>query len=209
MNKKETEIWKALPGVIGVEVSTLGRVRTIDRVVSGENGTRSLKGKVLKQHNNKYGYPTVSIQINMKGTTKTVHRLVAETFIPNPNNLPQVNHIDCDRTNNNVENLEFCDGFYNQQYREKHGISNTEALGHPLFAVNLATLEVLHFRSQGETSQALGVYTSNIIAVLKGKRNHAGGFWFVNDDGHAVDVVKSKLHDIGKTGLNIKYRAFN
>ena len=209
MNKSKNEIWKELSGVPGVEVSTFGRVRTLDRVVSGGNGTRSLKGRILKQHNNKYGYPTVSIQINMKGATKTVHRLVAQAFIPNPNNLPQINHIDCDRTNNAVSNLEWCDGSYNQQYREKFGISNTEVQGYPLFAINLKTLEVLHFRSQGEAGRALGVSHQNITAVIKGRRKHTGGYWFVNDDGHSVDVVKSKLHDVGGVGLKIKYRAFN
>lgn len=207
MINNEEEIWKSLPDVTGVEVSTFGRVRTIDRVVSGENGTRSLKGKVLKQRNDRYGYPIVSIQINKKGVTKTIHRLVAQTFIPNPDGFPQVNHKDCDRTNNNVENLEWCDNSYNQQYRQKYGISNTEAQGSPLFAINLATWGALHFRSQGEASRELGVDRPNINAVIKGSRKHAGGYWFVNDDGHAVDIVKSKLHDIGKTGLKIKYRA--
>lgn len=209
MINNEEEIWKALPGVLGVEVSTFGRVRTIDRVVSGENGTRSLKGRFLKQSNDKNGYLQVSIQVNRKGATKRVHRLIAETFIPNPDNLPQVNHKDCDVKNNRVSNLEWCDNSYNQQYRQKYGISNTETQGSPLFAINLATWETLHFRSQGEASRELGVYRPNITAVLKGSRKHAGGFWFVNDDGHAVDVVKSKLHDVGKTGLKIKHRAVN
>lgn len=70
MINNEEEIWKALPGVTGVEVSAFGRVRTIDRTVSGENGTRSLKGHILKQCSNRDGYLTVSIQINKKGVTK-------------------------------------------------------------------------------------------------------------------------------------------
>jgi hypothetical protein len=112
-----------------------------------------------------------------------------------------VNHKDCNRKNNHVENLEFCDNSYNQKYRNKFGISVTESIGKPLFAVNLSTLEVSHFRSQSEAGRVLGFGQGHIGSVIRGERNHAGDFWFVNDDGHAVDVVKSKLHDIGGTGL--------
>lgn len=78
-----------------------------------------------------------------------------------------------------------------------------KAAGHPLFAINLATLEVSKFPSQTEAGRAFGIDNSSITAVIKGRRNQAGGFWFVNDDGHAVDVVKSKLHDVGGIGLKI------
>ena len=204
MTNNEKEIWKSLPGVAGVEISTFGKVRTLDRVVSSEKRTQFIKGRILKQSDNSCGYLQVNIPIDGKWAVKLVHRLVTQTFIPNPDNLPQVNHKDCIRTNNNVENLEFCTASYNHQYREKFGISNTESQGHPLFAIDLDTLEVLHFRSQGEAGRALGVNPKNINKVIKGRRNHTGDFWFVNDDSHAVDVVKSKLHDIGGIGLKIK-----
>lgn len=193
-----TEIWKLLPGVPGVEVSTLGNVRTLDKLISSEKMTRFTKGRILKQHDDKDGYLQVRIPIDGKRATKSVHRLIAQTFIKNPNNLPQVNHKDCDRTNNNVENLEFCDNSYNQKYKNKFGISNTESQGHPLFAINLDTLEVLHFRSQGEAGRELGVSQQNINKVLKGKRNHTHGFWFVNDDDKATDAINNKLHKIRK-----------
>lgn len=134
---------------------------------------------------------------------KKVHRLVAQTFIPNPDNLPEVNHKDCNRKNNNVENLEWCSKSYNRQYREKYGVSQTEAVGHPLFAVNLTTMEVLHFRSKAEAGRVLGVFNQSISNVIEGRMKQTGGYWFTNDDGNAVDVVKSKLHDIGGIGLKM------
>lgn len=193
----ETEIWKAHPEYAGIEVSTLGNVRTLDMVTSSEKYTRFTKGRVLKQLDNHNGYLQVSIPVDEKWITKRAHRLVAKTFIPNPDNFPQVNHKDNNRTNNNVSNLEWCTASYNAKYREKYG----KAKGLPVFAVYLATLEVLHFNSQIEASRVLGVDRPNINAVLKGSRKTAHGYWFVNDDGNAVDIVKSKLHDIGKTGL--------
>lgn len=200
----KTEVWKAHPDIPGIEVSTFGRVRTLDRLVSSEERTQFTKGRILKQQDNSNGYLKVCFRVNGKHVNKLIHRLVAQTFISNPDNLPQVNHLDCNIKNNYVDNLEFCSASYNQKYREKFGISNTESKGHPLFAINLKTFEVSHFRSQREASRELGVSQSSIGFVIRGRRRAAGGFWFVNDDGHAVDVVKSKLHDIGETGLKIK-----
>jgi len=195
----ETEIWKSHPEISGIEVSTLSNIRTLDRLISSENGTRFTKGRVLKQQLNHNGYLQVRIPVDGKWVTKSVHRLVAQTFIKTPDNLPEVNHMDCDRRNNNIDNLEWCDNSYNVQYREKFG----KAQNKPVFAINLTTLEVSRFHSQNEASRELGIVRSNINDVLKGTQKTAHGFWFVNDDGHAVDVVKSKLHDIGKTGLKI------
>lgn len=197
MINNEKEIWKSHPEYTETEVSTLGRVRTLDRVVPcGGNRTRFTKGRVLKQHEDKYGYLKTSIPINGKWVTKLVHRLVAQTFLPNPDNLPQVNHKNCIRTNNNVENLEWCDNSYNQKYREKHGISRTEATGHPLFSINLDTLKVSRFGSQHEAGRTLGVSQGNINKVIKGNRNHAGGYWFAKDDDNADDAIKRKLNTL-------------
>lgn len=199
--ENQVEIWESHPEYVGIEVSTLGRVRTLDKVVSTEKSTQFFKGRILKPASNSRGYLTVAVKVNDKFISKSVHRLIAQTFIDNTDNLPQVNHKDCNRKNNDVSNLEWCTASYNRRYREKYGVSSAEAKGRPLFAINLESLEVARFSSQIEASRELGVNNSNITAVTKGKRNHAGGYWFVNDDGHAVDVVKSKLHDIGGTGL--------
>lgn len=197
----KSEIWKSHPDIAGIQVSTLGRVRTLDRVVYGKKRTRLVKGRVLKQYGNVVnGYLIANIPIDEKWATKSVHRLVAQTFIPNPDNLPQINHKDCNRTNNNVDNLEWSSRSHNIQYREKFG----EALRHPIFAINLDTNEVSHFSSQAEAGRVLGLRQPNVNAVIKGRIKQTGGYFFVNDDGHAVDVVKSKLHDVGGIGLKIK-----
>ena len=194
----QTEIWKALPSVTGVEVSTFGRVRILDRLISSEKYTRFIKGRILKQYVNAHGYLRVSIPVDGKWTMKSVHRIVAQTFIQNPDNLPQVNHRDCDRKNNNVDNLEWCTSSYDAKYREKYGVSRTEAQGHPLFAINLATLEVSHFRSQHEAGRELKIGQGNIGSVIRGEYKQTHGFWFVNDDENADDAIKNKLYKISK-----------
>jgi len=189
----ETEIWKAHPEYAGIEVSTLGNVRTMDRILSSEKITRFIKGRILKQYLNHNGYLQVGFRVDGKRVTKRVHRLVAQTFIPNTNNLSQVNHKDCDSTNNNASNLEWCNNSYNQIYREKFGISATESLGVPVFAINLTTLKVSRFRSQNEAGRELGVHQSSINKVIKGKYKKACGYWFTNDDGHKDAEIQQKI----------------
>ncbi|QQM59991.1 HNH endonuclease [Lactiplantibacillus plantarum] len=185
------EFWKKHPDIEGIEISSFGRVR-------------SVKGHYYKFYPINSGYLQAQFNINGKHVNKYVHRLVAQTFIPNPNNLPQVNHKDGDRTNNNSSNLEWCTSSYNCQYREKFGISNAELKGYPVFAINLSTLEVSRFKSRGEASQLLGVYRNHISDVIKGKYKQTHGYWFVKADEKAADAIKRKLHDIGETGLKAK-----
>ena len=112
------EEWRPVVGYEGLyEVSNTGRVRSLDRYIKTCYGSYRLhKGKVLSPTKNKDGYLQVSLCYNRKIYKKYVHRLVAEAFIPNPYNLPQVNHLDEDKTNNRVENLEMCNANYNMFY---------------------------------------------------------------------------------------------
>lgn len=196
MINNEEEIWKACPDFEKIEVSNWGRVRTIDRVTSSYRGKRLLKGRVLKQRKGSNGYLILNISINGKQVTKLAHRLVAETFITNLNNLSEVNHKNCIRDDNRVGNLEWCSRSYNIRYREKYGISNTETEGHSLFAVNLSTLKVLRFRSQGEASLELEVDRPSINMVIRGKRKQVGGYWVKEDDGNGIEIDNDKLNDI-------------
>ena len=114
---EESEIWKDIVGYEGLyQVSNKGRVRSLKRLINQKNGFKYyLEGKILSMPLSA-GYPTVCLYKN--GTQKhiRVHRLVAETFIPNPHDYKVVNHIDCGRTNNCVENLEWCNHKHNIQY---------------------------------------------------------------------------------------------
>lgn len=193
MAKSEHEIWKSHPDILGIEVSTLGNVRTLDKVVPTKSGNRFIKGRILKQHISKSnGYSYVGFRIDGKFVSKRVHRLVAQTFIPNPDNLHQVNHKNCDRSDNRVENLEWCTVSYNNRYREEFG----KAKGLPVFAINLSTMEISQFSSQTEASRKLGVFQQHINHVIKGKRKQTGGFWFTNADDNVDDVIKHKLEGV-------------
>lgn len=102
------------------EVDQFGRVFSVDRVISVDDNGRKyekpLAGKQMKQGMHDKGYKTVSLTKDGKTKTFFVHRLVAEAFIENPDSLPMVNHKDEDKTNNFVENLEWCTNEYNLSY---------------------------------------------------------------------------------------------
>lgn len=102
------EIWKDVVGFDGFyEVSNTGRVRSVDRIIkSSKRSHFKLKGKIVGNKNNA-GYMVVTISKELLSEERLIHRIVAEAFIPNPNNLPQVNHINGDKKDNRVENLEW------------------------------------------------------------------------------------------------------
>lgn len=111
------EIWKDISGYEGYyQISNLGRVRSLDRYVAtvgNPSGKRLIHGKILSQSkrvmsNVEDGYYSVTLCKRGVDTLFNVHRLVAETFIPNPNNLPCVNHKDENKHNNMADNLEWC-----------------------------------------------------------------------------------------------------
>lgn len=95
-------------------VSNIGRVKSIDRIL---NDGRYIKGKILKCKIDKDGYCNICLKMNGYNKWKRVHRLVAEAFIPNPNNFPIINHKNSCPFDNCINNLEWCDNSYNQWYR--------------------------------------------------------------------------------------------
>lgn len=106
----QEEIWKDIPEFTGYyQASNLGRIRRLETLVKNRHGGFSRKkGRILKcGFNSKNGYLCASICVMGHTMPRTVHSMVAKTFIDNPNNKPQVNHIDSNRINNNILNLEW------------------------------------------------------------------------------------------------------
>ena len=119
------EIWKDIQGYEGAyQVSTKGRVRSLTRKVPTYNGFRTTKGKILKPLKSNSGYFRVDLKSHQKDNYVCIHRLVALAFIPNPFNYPVINHIDNDKTNNNVNNLEWCTQSHN--IKEAYRVGNAK-----------------------------------------------------------------------------------
>lgn len=126
----DNEIWKPIPGYPKYQASTLGRIRSIERELtvydpSQDHFYKVIRGQyILKPHPNWRGYLRVDLRSTDRktGRVECVHRLVALTFIPNPNNYAQVNHINPDKNDNSVNNLEWCTNLHNNQHARSLGL---------------------------------------------------------------------------------------
>lgn len=113
------EIFKEIPNYNGIYfVSNFGNVKSINRKIKVKNFYKTIYGKFLKQSLTGKGYKKSNgyLVVRLNGKLKKVHRLVAITFLENPNNLPQVNHKDKNTTNNKLNNLEWCTNFQNSHH---------------------------------------------------------------------------------------------
>ena len=148
------------------EVSESGEVRSVERVLSvTKQPSRKLKGKILYQTTNvQVGYRQVSLWKNNIGTSLYVHRLLAEAFIPNPQNKPEVNHIDGNRQNNHISNLEWVTSGENSLHASQSGLRvYTNRLTKDEF------LECLYDVINGESYQSLSERVPYKVSFLSTK----------------------------------------
>lgn len=125
LTTSKSEVWLPIEEFQGAyEVSTYGSVRSVTRVIqySDNKPDRVLKGHMLSPQVDKYGYVRIRLRLNRKSVTRKVHRLVAQTFIANPKGKEQVNHIDGDKENNYISNLEWCTNSENQTHAISIGL---------------------------------------------------------------------------------------
>ena len=159
-------IWKKIGGFQNYSISDEGNVRNDNTM------------KLLKQHLNNKGYPMVNLWKNNKGQWKTIHRLVAIAFIPNPLGKKEVNHIDGNKKNNKTDNLEWCTNCENQFHRSRV-LGKTRYPEEALRATRKAVVCIetgTVYESVSEAARLCGLQQQNISKVLTNKIRTTGGF---------------------------------
>ena len=163
------EEWKSIAGYEGLyEVSSLGRVRSL----------KFGKTKVLKPLDNGCGYLYVNLYKNREVKKFKVHRLVAQTFIPNPLGKPQVNHNNEIKTDNRVENLEWMTAKENNNYgtrNERAGKANSKMQSKPVLQYTKDGKLIAEYPSTIEAERQTRIACSGISRCCRGNRKSAGG----------------------------------
>lgn len=186
------EIWKDIEDYEGLyQVSNTGKVRSLDRI---DDIGRKIKGRILADRFDKKGYLSVALNKNAKTKYKKVHRLVAEAFIPNLKKLPQINHKNEIKTDNNVGNLEWCSNKYNANYGTKvdrmlktrgqeRKIKRPDNRRKKVIQYDLNGNFIKIWNSATEVKQELKIHNGDIGKCCKGKHKTAGGYkWKYADD---------------------------
>lgn len=171
------EEWRDIAGFEGFyQVSNLGRVRSLDRTYVDAVGVeRHYKGKYLTPCDDGKGYRNVMLQANGKRKTPRLCRIVATAFIPNPNQLPQVNHKDENKANDAAENLEWCTASYNTNYGTAN-IRRSVKHSKPVLQYDLNMNFIRAWESTRDVERELGIDNSHISRCCRGKLNQTGGF---------------------------------
>lgn len=171
------EIWKDIPGYEGLySVSNLGNIKSLSKKqeIIGKNQYKSFKctkkqnETLLKQKTTRDGYYEVGLRKNNDVAYIRVHRLVALAFIPNPNELPVINHKNHNRKDNKVENLEWCSIKYNNRYSKAKKVVQLDK--------SHKTIKI--WECMSDVYNELGISVSNISKCCKNNKFTAKGFYW-------------------------------
>lgn len=160
------ELWASVKEYPNYQVSHKGNIRSLNY-----NRTGVVKNMIPKP--DKWGYLICVLRNKNGKKTLHIHRLISDVFIPNPNRLSQINHIDGDKNNNSINNLEWCSQSYNMNHAYKNFL-NPRQKGVVQKNSNGNVLNV--FRSAHEASRVTGINRGNISNCCIGNTSHAGGY---------------------------------
>ena len=159
------EVWKDIPNWKLYQVSNKGNVKSL-------NYNKTCKERILKTSLCR-GYPQVGLSVNGKTKSKRVHRLVAETFIPNPEGKPHINHINGIKTDNRVENLEWCTQKENIRHAVDTGLFSATGENNGMCKITKADAMEIKYGHQGmkqkDIAEIYGIHQSHVCRIRLGK----------------------------------------
>lgn len=180
----QKEIWRDIKGYEGLyEVSDLGNVKSLERSIVRKDGTSYyIAERILRPRKKSEGYLDVALNKDGKAKHYRVHRLVAEMFIPNPENKPEVNHINANKSDNRVENLEWATREENIHHAIKEGLATTcvknNKRSKPVAQYDKNNILIEIYPSMREAERQTGIHQGDICKCCKKEKHHitAGGF---------------------------------
>lgn len=167
------------------QISNYGRVKSLERFKRNHTKVQKVEEQILKSHLNNRGYYYAMLNKEGEQNHKTIHRLIAQAFIPNPNNLPCINHIDGNKLNNSLDNMEFCTYSHNNKEAYRLGLKKSAITGRlgydnwnskPICQYDLKGNFIKEWACSLEVKRQLGINASNITSCCRGERNKAGGY---------------------------------
>jgi hypothetical protein len=169
------EIWRDIKDYEGLyQISNLGRVKSVERIVKRGTNFKPVRERVLKM-GDKDGYKYVILSKSGKTKTGWIHRLVAQAFIPNPDDLPCINHKDENPSNNHVNNLEWCTHSYNNSYNDIR-IKAARNKRKPIIQYSKDGTFIREWSHAREASEALGLSKRAIYECCVGRSKTSGGY---------------------------------
>jgi hypothetical protein len=168
------EIWVDIEEFKGIYmVSNTGKIKRLSTITKRSDGKNYRRPeKILNPYKTNKDYLRVDL---CNRSSRLVHRLVAEAFIPNPLNLPQVNHKDGDKTNNHVDNLEWCDNKYNQLHAIENNLHTFESLEKPIAMMDKEGNILQVFKSSRDARRAGYIHAAS---VANGTRKTCKGYYW-------------------------------
>jgi hypothetical protein len=206
------EEWKEVPGYNGYyQVSNFSRVKSIDRTVERHGHLMNIKGIIMTPTSSKQGYPSHRFSLNGKLRTENVHRLVAEAFIPNPENKKFVNHKNGLKHDNRIENLEWCTCSENCLHAVRTGLTVQKKMEHnhrarPVIQFDLSGNFINRYKCALYAVKEHGFDSGSISKACSGKLHTAYGFiWRFEDTLSPYELHQlSKYKNILPTAVNTK-----
>ncbi len=201
-NNNIQEVWKPIDGFPGYEISNLGKVKS--------------PNKILKTTPNYSGYHLVTLCNSKKYITPRVHRLVAKAFIPNPNNLPEVNHLDGDKSNNKASNLIWCSSKQNMRHAIETGLIKQKRLS--LEEIKQIKFEYKNGKTVPELAKKFGISENGIsrhLNEIKKRRKitkklkeeilslYSTGLYTQRELSFLFDVSKGSIYNILKESKRV------
>ena len=181
------EIWKTIKENPNYMVSNLGRIKSLDHYVKCKNNsTRLVKGKIFKGVIGKWGYIYIHISVNGKEKQLRLNRLIAIAFIPNPNNKEQVNHLNGNKADNRVENLEWATRSENGKHAYKMGLLDKNKMQQMWDRKKKPVIKIgEHKKEWYESITSAAKLSGNTIAqieryIKKGVQDKQGNRWVIS-----------------------------